>query len=103
MQKIVNPNAHGKTTYYQVKLWKPLFNNGYAALVSILNSRKASGLPRANVVKYLQLKSSYTKHEQFTKIFVKRKVIGYRVNKVLSIDWLLSKMFKSIITGLSTY
>ena len=86
MQKIVNPKAHGKTIYYQVKLWKTLFTNGYAALVSILNSRKASGLPRANVVKYLQLKSSYTKQEQFTNIFVQRKFIAYRVNQILSID-----------------
>ena len=59
---------------------------GSAAFGSIANLTKASGLPRSNVVQYLQSKAPYTKYKQFRKTFSRLKAVAYRINEIWSVD-----------------
>ena len=81
-----NHLAREQNNSSHVRQLNKLYTKGSAAFGSIANLKKASGLPRSKVVRYLQSKSPYTKYKQFRKTFPRLKAVAYRINEIWSVD-----------------
>ena len=81
----IKPPVRGKITSYVKRLDK-LYTKGSAAFGSIANLDKTSVLSPERVLHYLQSKSPYTKYKHFRKIFLRLKVVSYRINEIWSVD-----------------
>ena len=81
-----NRPARGQITSSHVRQLNKLYTKGKAAVGSIANLKKASGLPTSKVVQYLQSEAPYTKYKQFRKTFPRLKAVAYRINEIWSVD-----------------